>query len=125
MFQPPKKTAAMRRSRRGTITVLVAVSIVMLLGLTAYALNVAYMQLVRQQLRVACDSAAKAALVNYGANQSQSTARTFARTVSGNNLVAGQSVTFSDANIEFGNATKNGSGVYAFTPNSTPLNMHE
>ena len=112
------KTSHLRQSRRGTITVLVAVSIVMLLIVAAYALNVAYMELVRQQLRVACDSAAKAALVNYGSTQSQSTARTFARTVSANNLVAGQSVTFPDAKIEFGNAAKNGNGVYAFTANA-------
>jgi Ca-activated chloride channel family protein len=117
-----RKSGLVRQSRRGTITVLVAVSIVMLLIITAFALNVAYMQLVRQQLRVACDSAAKAALINYGSTQQQGTARTFARTVSANNLVAGQTVTFSDANIEFGNAAKNGSGVYAFTPNATPMN---
>ncbi len=53
--------------QRGAIAVLVALSIPMLLILATFAANVAYMQMVREQLRVTCDAAAKAALVKYGA----------------------------------------------------------
>ena len=60
-----------------------------MLILSAFAINVAYMQMVREQLRVTCDSAAKAAPVKYGATKSQSTAITFAQSVANMNLVAG------------------------------------
>ena len=117
-----KSTGRLRRPRRGAIVALVAVSLPVLVLLAAIAVNVAYMELVRTQLRIACDSAAKAALVRLGATQGQTDARTFARTVSGNNLVAGQTLQLSDANIEFGNSAKNGSGVYVFTQGLAPLN---
>jgi Flp pilus assembly protein TadG len=110
-----------RSARHGAIAVLVALTIPFLLLLASFAINVVYMQMVREQLQVSCDSAAKAALVNYGANQQQATARNFARTVSNMNLVAGQQLSLSDSNIVFGNASKS-NGVYSFTANKTPLN---
>jgi Ca-activated chloride channel homolog len=122
MRTPRKTVRSTRRTRRGAIALLVALAIPFLLLMASFAVNVAYMQMVREQLQVSCDSAAKAALVNYGATQSASTARTFARTVSAKNLVAGQTLSLPDGNIVFGNATKNGSGVYNFSPNVTPTN---
>lgn len=111
-----------RGSRRGAIAILVVAVIAVLIVLAAFAVNVAYMQLVREQLRVACDSAAKAALVNLGATQSESSAISFAQTVSNHNLVAGKPPQISAANIVFGNATPDGSGVYEFTPGLKPFN---
>jgi uncharacterized membrane protein len=69
------------RGRLGAITLLTAITIPVLLLLTAFAVNVAYMQMIREQLRVACDSSAKAALVNYGASQNKTTAISFAQTI--------------------------------------------
>ncbi len=108
--------------RRGAIAVLVAVTVPMIVLLASLAINVAYMQLIRQQLRVVTDSAAKAALVNYGATQSQSGATTFGQSVASNNLVAGKSVTIPSSNFVYGNAATNGSGTYVFTANGTPVN---
>jgi len=102
--------------------VLMAVTIAMLMIITAFAVNVAYMQMVREQLRIACDSAAKAALVNLGATQNQTTAAAFAQTVSNNNLVAGNPLQLPASSIVFGNATQGGNGVYSFTANGSPLN---
>lgn len=111
-----------RHPRRGAITLLVAATIGMLLILAAFAVNVAYMQLVRQQLRITCDSAAKAALVNYGATNSQTSATAFAQTVSNNNRVAGQQLNLSTSNILFGNAKQGSGGVYSFTAGGSPTN---
>jgi Ca-activated chloride channel homolog len=111
-----------RGSRRGAITALVAVTIPIMVLLASFAINVSYMQLVRQQLRVTSDSAAKAALINYGATQSQPTACAFGQTVANNNLVAGKTVTIPSSSFAFGNATTNGSGTYVFTQNATPIN---
>ncbi|MEI8372406.1 MAG: VWA domain-containing protein [Planctomycetota bacterium] len=127
MAVPHNQVPHGHRFRRGAIAPMVAVSLPMLIVMAGFSINLAYMELTRGQLRVSCDSAAKAALVRYGtwpsgASQAQSDSRTFARTVSANNLVANQSVTFSDANIVFGNSTKNGSGIYVFTSGGTPSN---
>ena len=111
-----------RTSRRGAIAVLAVAVIAVLMVLAAFAVNVAYMQLVREQLRVACDSAAKAALVNLGATQSESSAISFAQTVSNYNLVAGKQPQIPAANIIFGNAMPDGSGAYSFTPGLKPFN---
>jgi len=115
-------TRRSRRTRRGAITVLMAVTIAMLLIITAFAVNVAYMQMVREQLRIACDSASKAALVNLGATQSKTTAAAFGQTVSNLNLVAGKQLNLPASSIVFGNATQGGNGVYAFSAGATPLN---
>ena len=111
-----------RPSRRGAILALVALLLPAVIIFVGFAVNVSYMEMVRTQLRICTDSAAKAALINLGATQNQTTARTFARSVSANNTVAGTTVSLSDANIEFGNTTRNGSGVYAFSSGGTPMN---
>jgi Ca-activated chloride channel homolog len=111
-----------RNRRSGAIAVLVALSIPFLLILTAFAANVAYMQMVREQLRVASDSSAKAALVHYGTTNSQSSAITFAQTVANQNTVAGSALSLSSSNFVFGNATQGSGGVYAFTAGGTPTN---
>ncbi len=117
-----KCTRGCHHLRRGAILVIVAIAIPVLVMAAGFAVNIVYMQMVQDQLQMSCDSAAKAALINYGATQSQATARTFARTVSGSNRVAGQSISLPDSNIVFGNAVKNGSGMFVFTANRTPLN---
>lgn len=118
----PIQSCKLRASRRGAIAVLVVAVIGVMMVLAAFAVNVAYMQLVREQLRVACDSAAKAALVNLGATQSESTAISFAQTVSNYNLVAGKPPQIPTTNIVFGNAMPDGSGTYEFTPGLKPFN---
>lgn len=109
-------------NRRGGITVLVAFSIIVLLILTAFVINIAYMQMVREQLRVACDASAKAALVNYGATNSTASAISFAQTVANNNSVGGKYLSLSSSNVLFGSATEGGNGVYSFTSGGTPTN---
>ena len=108
--------------RRGAITLLTAIMIPVLLLLTAFAVNVAYMQMVREQLRVACDSSAKAALVNYGATQSTATAISFAQTVANQNPVARTPLSLSATNVLFGNASAASNGVYAFSKGGSPVN---
>lgn len=111
-----------RQGRRGVIIVIVAAIIAVLLILAVFAINVAYMHLVREQLRIACDSAAKAALIKYGTTQNQTTAVSFAQTVSNNNLVAGKPLNLTASNIVFGNATLGSNGVYTFTVGGSPMN---
>ena len=108
--------------RRGAITVLTAVTLPVLLVLAAFAINVAYMQMVREQLRVACDASAKAALINYGSAPNTTTAIAFAQTIANCNPVAGNPLALSATNVLFGTATKGSGGVYAFTQGGSPTN---
>ena len=101
---------------------MVAVLLPILVLLVGFAVNVAYMEMVRTQLRISCDAAAKAGLVSLGATQQTTTAQTAARTLATANPIAGQTLTLANSNIEFGNAVKNGSGVYVFTSGVSPLN---
>ncbi|HEY3968007.1 MAG TPA: vWA domain-containing protein [Planctomycetaceae bacterium] len=109
-------------SRRGAIAPTIAVLLPVLVVLIGFAVNVAYMEMTRTQLRISCDAAAKAGLVSLGATQQTTTAQTAARTLATANPVAGQALQLANSNIEFGNAAKNGSGVYVFTSGASPLN---
>ena len=117
-----KTRRARRTSRRGSIVILVAIAIPVMILLAVFALNVASMEMIRSELRIACDSAAKAALVQLGATQSQSAATALGQSVSNSNLVGGQAPNLSAGSFVYGNSTKNGSGVYVFTAGGNPLN---
>ena len=50
----------LRQPRRGAMLVLVAITLVIFIVALVFSIDVAYMQLVRSQLRAAADAAAKA-----------------------------------------------------------------
>ena len=108
--------------RRGAIAALVAVLLPVLVLLVGFAVNLAYMEMIRTELRISCDSAAKAGLINLGSTQQLASARTAARSVSAANPVGGTALTLADSQIEFGNAVKNGGGTYIFTSGASPMN---
>lgn len=87
-----------------------------------YSINIAYMEMAQTQLRLSCDSAAKASLVNFGATQSTSTATSFGQSIASRNKVCGQNLTIPSANFKYGNSTKQANGSYLFTLNGTPKN---
>ncbi len=100
----------------------VAFMLPLIMIFVGYSINIAYMEMTQTELRLSCDSAAKAALVNLGATQSQSSAVSFAQTVLANNRVAGQTLSIPSGNFLFGNAIKQGNGSYLFTLGGSPVN---
>ena len=108
--------------RDGAMLPVVAIMMPLIMIFIGYSLNIAYMELARTQLRLTCDSAAKAALVNFGATQSQSAAISFAQSVSANNKICGQTLSIPSANFKFGSSTKQPSGLYTFVAGATPIN---
>jgi Ca-activated chloride channel homolog len=110
------------RSRAGAILPLVAILIPTLIILIGFSVNIAYMELARTELRLTCDSAVKAALVNYGATQSQSKAISFAQGVATRNTVGGQTLAIPSGSFVFGNSVKQSSGAYQFKAGATPIN---
>jgi len=117
-----QKSRRQQKSRKGAMVPVVAMTLPIIMIFIGFSVNIAYMELARTELRLTCDSAAKAALVNFGATQSQSTAISFGQSVSGNNKVCGQTLSIPTGNFKFGNSTKQASGVYAFTAGGTPIN---
>lgn len=109
-------------TRRGAMMPVVAMVIPIIMIFVGYSINIAYMELAQTELRLTCDSAAKAALINYGATNSSSTAIAFGQSISSNNKVMGQSVTIPSSKFIFGNSTKQSNGSYLFTASGTPVN---
>lgn len=114
--------AARHERRRGAMLVVVAFLIIMLATIGAMTIGIAQIQLVRAEMRMATDAAAKAAVTTLGQTQSLASARQAAREIAALHQVAGSAFQIVDANIEFGSATRQGDGTYNFTINGNPIN---
>ncbi len=90
-----------------------------LVALAGLSINIAYMELVRSEQRLATDAAAKAALVMLGQSQSQAQARQAATTIAALHRVAGRPVVLVDSDIEIGTSTGNTNGTYSFSQTSS------
>jgi hypothetical protein len=100
----------------------VAFMVPLIMIFVGYSVNIAYMELAQTELRLNCDSAAKAALVNFGATQQQSTAISFAQSIARQNSVGGSPLTIPSGSFQFGSSTKQSNGSYTFTAGGTPIN---
>ena len=110
------------RHRRGAMLILVAIMLTILLVFAAFAVDVAYMQLVRTQLRSGTDAAAKAAAESLSRTQSVSLARQAAINVAARNRVAGDPLVLESADIEFGRAIPNNNGSFTFVLSGSSRN---
>jgi hypothetical protein len=86
--------------------VLVALILPLYLIAAAIAINLAYMQLARAELRIATDASARAAGRTLSLTQSIDDARTAAHDAASRNLVAGQPLQLASTDIEFGINTR-------------------
>ena len=108
--------------RDGAMLVLVAFMLVILLVMTAFAVDVAYMQLVRTELRTSTDAASKAASEALSRTQSIAEARAAARSIADRNRVAGDPLLLDDSDIIFGEAVQTGVGTFTFSPGGSEIN---
>lgn len=116
MKKPRKqKMRFRRRSRQGSILILAGAAFFALVALAGLSINIAYMELVRSEQRLATDAAAKAALVILGQSQSQAQARQAATTIAALHRVAGRPVVLVDSDIEIGTSAGNTNGTYSFS----------
>lgn len=107
-------------NRRGAILPMIAVLAIVLIGMIAFSVDVAYIQLTRCELRAATDAAAKAGAEALTRLQSESAARTAAKEVAALNTVAGRPLLLTDADLTFGQAVSQTDGSWAFTAGTTP-----
>lgn len=108
-------TRRSRRERRGAMLVLIAVCLPLLIIMSAFAINVAWMQLVRTELRTATDSAARAGAKELSLAQSKPAAVSRAKDAAQRNNVAGEPLMLADSDIQVGKSVQVGSGRFRFT----------
>ncbi len=105
-----------RGMRRGAMMVLIAVCLPLCIIMAALAINVAWMQLVRTELRTSTDAAARAGAKELSLAQSTTVARTAAKDAAKRNFVAGAPLLLADSDVEFGNSSQpTDTSRFAFT----------
>ncbi|MEO2047662.1 MAG: pilus assembly protein TadG-related protein [Pirellulales bacterium] len=109
--------------RTGAMLVLIAFTLPLMLIMVAFALDVAWMQLVRSELRTATDAASRAGAKSLSLQQNVVDARTAAKDAALRNKVAGTPLVLSDPEIVFGSGIQaNKYSRFVFTPGDTQLN---
>jgi Ca-activated chloride channel family protein len=112
-----------RNTRRGAMLVLIAFCLPLCVIMAAFAIDVAWMQLVRTELRTSTDAAARAGAKQLSLSQSIATARQTAKDTAAKNLVAGAPLKLADADIVFGQGTQvTEASRFTFVPNNTKPN---
>ncbi len=107
-------------NRRGAMIILVALSMITLLVGVVFSVDVAYMHMVRAELRTATDAAARAGSEELARTQSPAAARTAATSVAKRNTVAGMGLTLSPEDIQIGSLQPN-AGKFDFVPDVAPF----
>ena len=102
---------------------LVAICLPLCVIMAAFALNVAWMQLVRTELRTATDAAARAGAKSLSLNQSKAAAIADAKIAAKRNEVAGIGLLLADQDIEVGTSTQaTPTSRFQFATGGTQLN---
>ena len=108
--------------RKGAMLVAVAVMMVILIAMTVFAIDIAFMQLTRTELRTSTDAAARAASEALVRTQDVDQARAAARRVAAENPVFGEPLLLADSDIVFGSAAANAVGDFTFQAGAEPTN---
>ncbi len=118
MIQP-----ANHNRRRGAMLVLIAFCLPLCIIMAAFAVDVAYMQLVRTELRTATDAAARAGAKELSLAQSEAAARAKSKELAARNMVAEGFLKLADKDILVGNSTQaKETSRFNFVPSSVKPN---
>lgn len=102
---------------------LVAILLPIFVIMAAFAIDLAWMQLVRTELRTATDSASRAGAKTLSMAQNEGVARQAAIDAASRNLVAGKGLTLDSSDIAFGESTQASSNArFVFNKNGTITN---
>ena len=104
------------RSRRGAMLVLIAFCLPLCIIMAAFAVDVAWIQLVRTELRTATDAASRAAAKELSLSQNTAAARQRAKETAQRNQVAGEPMRLANKDIEIGKGVQsNDQSRFQFT----------
>lgn len=113
-IQPPRRARRRRRrhadARNGAVIVLIAFILPVLIMLAAFAVNLAYMELVRSELRTSTDAAARAGSRTLSLTRDWDAAVAAAKDAASRNLVNGVPLLLVDSDLERGTAARSPSG---------------
>jgi Ca-activated chloride channel homolog len=102
--------------RRGAMLVLIAFCLPLCVIMAAFAVDVAWMQLVRTELRTSTDAAARAGAKELSLAQDVGAARARAKELAKRNLVAGEPLLLANSDIKFGQSEQaNDASRFKFT----------
>ncbi len=102
--------------------ILLATMMFLFIVIVAFSVDIAYMQLVRGELRVATDAATKATSEALARTQDVGIAMARGKEIARENLVAGVGLELADTDIKFGNSTRQSNDKFLFRENGRPLN---
>lgn len=119
--QIDRKVQQPNDTRRGAIVVLVAVFLIVLIAMAAFSVDIAYMELVKTQLRAATDSAAKAGTSALVQGQSSAQAQNAAIQMAAMNTVAGKPLIVTSSNVVLGQSVQQADGTWQFVAGVQPF----
>jgi hypothetical protein len=103
--------------------VLFAVCLPILIIMIVFAVDIAFMQLTRTELRTATDAAARAGSRTLSLAQDANTAIAVTKAAAARNIVAGKQMALDDSDITLGRSTRPGDiGRFTFSPGGNALN---
>ena len=108
--------------KQGVILPFLAIGFVLMMVMLIFTVDISYMQMVRTELRVATDVAAKAGVEALRRTRSKDKAIEVVKNHIAMNKVAGKKLTLSDEDILIGNSSKQGDGSWKFIDGGTPFN---
>ncbi len=112
-----------KTSRHGSIMILVAVLLPVMLILAAVAINFAYLDLCQTELYTANDAAVRAAGREFTISHDQAAAIVRGKQLALENTVAGVGLQLQDSDFTFGGASRNSvNDRYSFDPSASPKN---
>ncbi len=114
--------------RAGAVLVLIVLLLPVMLLLSAFAINLAYMELTRTEMHTAADAAARAAGREFTIFNDNNLARTRGKAIAEMNSVAGEPLSLRDSDFLFGTSTRvSQTGRYQFSAggisNAVQLNV--
>ena len=101
-------------NRSGAMLVMVAFVLIIFLVIAAFCVDIAYMHMVRAEMRTAVDAASKAGSEALAREQDEGLAIAAALEFSERNVVAGNGLTLNRDDVQIGTATLGNSGRFDF-----------
>ncbi|MCA9260425.1 MAG: VWA domain-containing protein [Planctomycetales bacterium] len=108
--------------RRGAMLPLIAFLLPVMAIFLGFAVDLAYMQTTRMELRAAADVSARAAASKLSRTDDVAEAIATAKSIASQNLVAGAPLVLADSDIEVGRSAPDSSGKWVFSPTGFPPN---
>jgi Ca-activated chloride channel family protein len=106
--------------RVGAMLVLISAFLVVVLAMTLFTVDVAYMQLTRSELRASTDAASKAGAEALRRTKNPNAARQAAIDVAARNTIGGQPLLIRDSDIELGSVVRTKGGTWDFQEGLQP-----